>query len=365
MSALETGVAEQLAKINSEDSEYDSTLDKPDEDDNSLADDSQAGSTIDEPDDSTADITDATDGATDDSSNDDGNGTEDTGDDDSGVPDAYLRAAVHQGWKEEEVEELWKEDQEKAERLLKANLTATNNLSSQWSQLGQQQMDSSVPPATPAVTPAVPNSLDTEKFAGLDIDKLKAEYDDDDNLINTVVKPMNDLLIKINAKLETVESQQNKNSAGIQKEQAAANQEKKEAIGQQIDTFFDSLKSEEFKKFYGTGSDWAKFEDGQAENRIKLLTQADQIKAGAAYQNKEIDNETAMGLANLILSSSLAEQKIISDIKNSLTKREKSLSLKPSGSRASSISDGKKDKSEKGLIKTLGTFMKNRGIKQY
>lgn len=362
MSELETKVAEQLAKINSENVDHDSTLDGPAIDE-TITDDSSTESSEDS---STASSTtvDDTDDATDISDIDDGDSTEDVGNSESSVPDAYLRAALHQGWKKEEVEELWKDDQEKAERLLKANLTATNNLSNQWSQLGQQQMNMQTSPAVPVTTPAASVQKTVESFTGLDINKLKGEYDDD-NLIDDVIKPMNDLLIKMNAKLDSVESQQTQTSQSIQDKQKTTDQERKEVIGQQIDGFFKSLESKEFKEFYGNGSDWSKFEGNQAENRMKLLEQADRIKTGAAYQGKEVTNEAAMNLANLSLTSHLMEQKIISDIKKSLTKRENSLSLKPSGSRASSTSDSDSDKSEKGLIKTIGTFMKKRGIKQY
>jgi hypothetical protein len=365
MSELETKVAEQLAKMNSEDSDYDSTSDEPDEDVNSSTDDGQTESADDESNDSSSGETGDTNDATDDSNSDDGDSTEATGDDgETEVPNAYLRAAVHQGWKEEEVVELWKEDPEKAERMLKANLTATNNLSTLWSQLGQQQMGVQTPPAVPVATPDNLAPKANTNYTGLDIDKLKGQYDDD-GLIDDVVKPLNDLLIKMNTKLESVETKQTQVSQSNSDKQKITDKEKSDAINLQITGFFDSLESKELKTFYGTGSDWSKFEGGQAENRMKLLTQADQIKTGAAYQGKEITNEAAMNLANLILSSHLAEQKIISGIKNSLTKRESSMSLKPSGSRASSVSDSKKDKSEKGLIKTIGSFMKQRGIKQY
>lgn len=370
MSELEIKVAEQLTKINAEDDGYDSTPDEPGEEDISSTDDSQAESADTKSNDDKLDKTVDKDVVTSNSSNDDGDSTEDTGNDESGVPDAYLRAALHQGWKQEEVEELWKDDQEKAERLLKANLTATNNLSNQWSQLGQQQMNTQVSPAVPVTTPVTPIQKSDEGFVGLDIDKLKGEYDDD-NLINDVIKPMNDLLIKMNTKLSSVESQQTNTSQGIQDKQKAVDQERKEVIGQQIDTFFNSLKTKEFKDFYGEGSDWVKFKGNQAENRIKLLTLADQIKTGAEYQaglsgkESEMTNERAMNLAHLSLSSFLIEQKVISNVKNSLIKRENSLSLKPSGSRTSSINDEKSDKSEKGLIKIIGSFMKKRGIKQH
>jgi hypothetical protein len=361
MSELESKVAEQLAKVNAGDSDYDSTLDESDTVDDIVDDDSSTGSDDNDVSDDDTSLDDSSkDDATNDSTGDNVGGE----DDELAVPDSYLRAAVHQGWKEEEVKELWKDDPEKAERLLKANLTATNNLSNQWSQLGQQQMDVQTPPAAPIATPDSPTPKADTGYTGLDISKLKGQYDDD-GLIDDVIKPLNDLLIKMNGKLESVETRQTQASQSNSDKQKVADKEKSDAINLQISGFFDSLKSKELKTFYGTGSDWSKFEGGQAENRMKLLTQADQIKTGAAYQGKEITNEAAMDLANLILSSHLAEQKIISDIKNSLTKREGSMSLKPSGSRASSVSDSKKDKSEKGIVKTIGAFMKNRGIKQY
>lgn len=364
MDNLEEKVAEQLAKVNAGDSDYDTTLDEPDITEDVIDDDSPTGSDDnDTSDDDTSSNDDSKDDSKDDAT-DDSTGDDAGGDDELAVPDSYLRAAIHQGWKKEEVEELWKDDPEKAERLLKANLTATNNLSNQWSQLGQQQMGTQAPSAAPAATPNTPTPEANTKFTGLDLGKLKGQYDDD-GLIDDVIKPLNDLLINMNKKLESVETKQTQDSQSNSDRQAVANKEKSDAVNLQINGFFDSLQSKELKTFYGTGSDWSKFEGNQAENRMKLLEQADQIKAGAAYQGKEITNEAAMDLANLILSSHLAEQKIISGIKNSLTKRERSMSLKPSGSRASSINDGKKDKSEKGLIKTIGSFMKQRGIKQY
>ena len=367
---LESKVAAKLADLNSTDDDFDPTPDEPDADDTSATDDSSAG--IDDGSTNTND--DANTGDTDDTTlkpdGDDGDSTEANAGDESAVPDAYMRAAEHQGWKKEEVEEFWKDDQEKAERTLSKILESTNRLSSQWGQLGQQQMNTVVPPAATATpvntaTAAAPAQTANDDFVGLDIAKLKEKYDDDDALIDNVIKPMNALLAKMDAKLKSVETQQTQTSQGTQARQAVVEQERKAAVGQQIDGFFNSLASKEHKEFYGSGSDWSKFEGSQAENRINLLTQADQIKAGAAYQGKEIDNETAMNLANLILSSHLAEQKIISDIKNSLTKRESGLSLKPSSSRASSSNDSKSDKSAKALENKVETYMKKKGIKQY
>jgi hypothetical protein len=368
MSELESKVAEQLTKLNAEDSDYDPTLDEPGEVDKTTLDDNPTESNdAGVSDDDSSNIV-PTDDAMPDPDADVDNSAGDTGDDnDDVVPDAYLRAAVHQGWKEEEVKELWKTDPELAEKMLKANLTATNNLSNQWSQLGQQQMNTQVPPAAPATPVNLPTTSVAKtdgEFKGLDLAKLKSQYDDD-NLIDDVIKPMNDMLIKMHSKLDSVETAQVQASQNNLDTKSAANKEKSNVVAQQIDSFFDSLQSKDLKTFYGVGPDWSKFEGDQASNRMKLLEQADQIKTGAAYQGKEITNESAMNLANLILSSHLAEQKIIGDIKKSLTKREKSLSLKPSGSRASSANDAKADKSEKGLIKTIGAFMKERKIKQY
>ena len=374
MSEAEDKVGAALAKLNSSDDDYDSTLDEPEIDNTPIADDDSAEANGE----SSATDDDVNSGDTDDttekSDGDDDTNAEANGDSDSDVPDAYMRAAEHQGWKKEEVEEFWKSDQEKAERTLSKILESTNKLSAQWGQLGQQQMSAQVSPSatTVAADPAstVPAKSADETFAGLDIAKLKTEYDDD-NLIDDVIKPMNDLLAKMDAKLKTVETQQTQTVQSTKTEQDNAAQEKKAVVGQQIDGFFNSLSSKEHVAFYGKGSDWSKFEGMQAENRLQLLTQADQIKIGADYQatmsgkKSDMTNEIAMNLANLIISADLAEQKIIGDIKNSLTKREKGLSLKPSGSRASSANDSKSDKSGKALENKVDAFMRKRGIKQY
>ena len=364
--ALENAVAGQLEKLNSGSDWNDSTSDEPEEVVDTSTDDDSTESSTNEPKEEGKlidNVDDTEDISSSDEINDDNN-DDITADNELAIPESYMRAAIHQGWTEEEVKGFWEADEEKAEKTLSKILESTNRLSNQWSQLGQQQMTLSSPtdPPTKKIESVTKDS--NISFTGLDISKLKTDYDDE-GLINDVVKPLNDLLIQMNSKLESVESQQIKTLQDNEIKQTVANTEKSTVIGQQIDQFFGSIKLEKFKEFYGTGSDWTKFEGGQADNRMKLLTLADQIKTGAAYQNKEIDNEAAMNLAHLSLTASLTEQTIIEDLKKSLTKREKGISLKPSGSRASSVSDNKSDKSGKNTEKIVGDFMKKRGIKQY
>lgn len=364
MSDLEEKVAAQLAKINAEDESYDSTSDESIDDNTSIDDDSTESSDTISEDETTPIVNDEEnkENKQDETSDGDSKTIENTNKSD--IPDAYVRAAVHQGWKQEEVEKFWKDDKEKAEKTLSKILESTNRLSTQWGQLGQQQMMTQPPTTKPTdsfETPAEKDS-DSKSFEGLDISKLKTEYDDD-NLIDDVIKPLNDLLVNMKTELDSVKTQQTETSQGINFQKQNVQEEKNNAIGQQIDQFFSSPELKSFEKHYGVGSDWAKFEGEQANNRLKMLTLADQIKAGAAYQSEKISNEEAMSLAHMSLTSHIAEQMIIDRIRNSLTKREKSLSLKPSGSRNSPVDE--KEKSAKDIEKTVGAFMKKRKIKQY
>ena len=56
------------------------------------------------------------------------------------IPDSYYRAAIHQGWKPEEIEELYKEKPELALKTFGNLLTSTNKLSSQFAELGRAKL---------------------------------------------------------------------------------------------------------------------------------------------------------------------------------------------------------------------------------
>jgi len=171
MSDLEEKVAVKLAELNSSDDDYDSTLDEPEIDNEPITDDSSAETNDNPP----ATNDDANSGDTDDTTEkptgDEDTNAEADGDGDSPVPDAYMRAAEHQGWKKEEVEEFWRDEPEKAERTLSKILESTNRLSTQWGQLGQQQMGVQTQPATTdvsAASPTVPTQQTAEAFTGLE-----------------------------------------------------------------------------------------------------------------------------------------------------------------------------------------------------
>jgi len=99
--------------------------------------------------------------------------------------------------------------------------------------------------------------------------------------------------------------------------------------------FFRADSMNSYEDFYGKVSDGAENWDDvltgkQLKNRVKTMTMADQIMAGARVQGKDMDVVRALESAHLLVSKDVQEQAIRERIKSDVKKRDKSLSINPS-----------------------------------
>lgn len=220
------------------------------------------------------------------------------------MPDAYFRAAVHQGWKPEDVKEFFEADPKRALRTLENIYNSTNKLSSEFAKLGQARMKDADPQKT------------EEK--SLDLDKYRSEYGDDDPLVK---------------ELEAM--QKRLDEVGAQKPQQGTLQQQFQPqfdtaqLQKQIDTFFSSDNLGAYEDYYGLERDPGDLTQNQAKRRWEVLNTADQIMMGAQVQGKEMSVSQALESAHLLVSEPVREQAVRKDLLSKVKKRSRGLTLKP------------------------------------
>ena len=231
------------------------------------------------------------------------------------MPDAYYRAAVHRGWKPEEIKEFFDSSPKIAKRTFANIYESVNKSSKEFATLGRMKLEQQRQPT---------------EFKGVDIDKLKETYGEDE--------PLMDIVLEVQRQNKVLSEQIQKQTS--QQQTQVSNRELK-ALEQQIDSFFiaDDLKL--YEDFYGPGKNATggitqpdELTPGQRANRRAALKIGDEIIAGNSYQGYEMPVIEALELAHLRITAPIKEQKIREDIISKVVKRSKSITLKGSGKKA-------------------------------
>jgi hypothetical protein len=312
---LVSSVEDRLANLNSITKESPKRSAEPDDDQNK--------STPDDQDDQQADDQDKSSDTTPDDKGDDRDADKDV------LPPAYLRAAVHRGWKEEDAKEFFEKSPEAALKTFQNCYMDINNASREWARIGKAKVKSDEIANAPEPKPEV-------KFEGVDVKKLKEEYDLDDKTVA--------MLEAQNQQLEAVFKQQQRQPEPVQtlpphqQVQRSIQSGPDPNVELQVENFFKSEDLKLYSDFYGElkiGQDWSELNPGQYKNRWRVLEQAELMLLGADAQNYQMDPLDALERAHMLVSESVREEVIRNDIKNTATKRKNSMTIKPSdGSRS-------------------------------
>lgn len=263
------------------------------------------------------------------------------------IPDNYFRAAAHQGWTPEKISKLYDADPEGTVDWLKKIYDDTNNLNSQFAELGrkkialdQAQVDSKAKPQ--------------EAKSEIDLAKLREQYEDD----------------PVGVMLEIVKTQAPKPQEQQVAQPAQTNRREEDmAIAQQLHTFFTAKDLDAYREFYGSPDeknpyDWSYCTPGQNANRQAVINEADAIIAGREFQGSPISVAEALEAAHLRVSAPIAERVIRERIMSQVKKRSKGVTLRPSGSQGVAAAKVG-EKSEAKAIETAGaklTELKKKGL---
>jgi hypothetical protein len=239
------------------------------------------------------------------------------------VPDSYFRAAIHQGWKPDQIDSFVKENPELALQTLENIYKSTNKISQEFSRIGRST-------AVSNDTTKQEQGLAKTDVSNIDLTEMKKVYGDDDPAIK-VIQALSDQLNQISSKNQNQNQAQSQPQTFQQTNHAVASE--KDSLAQSVDSFFTSEDLKPFNEFYGTGKLGAKTRTlEQEERRWKLLDEADQIRNGAFKQGMQMDVAEALERAHLIVSDEFKTQAIRKSIVSNLKAKSKSLTLKPNNS---------------------------------
>lgn len=237
------------------------------------------------------------------------------------IPDAYLRAAKHQGLSDEDIADIVATGPDKAMKILGKLHKVTNDLSEKYSKLGANNVQA---PAQ--------QQQNQEVISGIDFKAVEDEWGADDPL----VKMNKDLAIRLE-RLEQGSSSNTDTSGAV------------DALALKISTFMSSPQLEPFIDFYGDATASHERTTAQNTNYGNLLQTADNIRAGAALHGEDMSPEVAMERAHLTVSSPFTAKAERSKIQKAIEKRSKSITLVPA---KSGVGNKQGDEKKKSNIKT-------------
>ena len=259
------------------------------------------------------------------------------------LPDIYYRAAIHRGMTDTEVKEFYEATPELCVRTLGKVYEAVNRSSAEFASLGRARKDQMEQAALDAAAP----QKEEVEYIGVDLEALEKTEIDPDAL--AIIKTQDEQMKALFDKLESIESTATRPQESIDR---VATQESA-LIGQQIENFFKSDEAKPYGAgFYGVvpdkDTDWANLTPGEKANRWAVIEMMDDILVGAEMNNRDISVDEAMRMAHLNVSEPQRTKVIREELTAKLTKRSKSLSLKPAaaGKTDSSAASGKKSGEE-------------------
>ena len=266
------------------------------------------------------------------------------------IPDAFVRAAVHQGWTQEDVDKLIKADPELALKTLTNTYNSTVNANREWSALGRAKIDNERALAEAAIPQAQPD------FTATEIQKLRTDYGDDPVVARLIT----------NAEKQTTQpraTQQPQPADLYRTATAHANATANASTDQMVNTFFSSGDMSPYSEFYGKVGMSQSIGDlthGQQEHRLAVLEHAEQIMVGMRMRGMNPTVNQALEKAHLIVTEPIREQVIRNDIKKSVVARKKTLrpaNSKKSGSISQNANYKPRDRQE--LVSKVGANLAN------
>ena len=252
------------------------------------------------------------------------------------LSDSHYRAAQRMGMTAEEISGLYDASPDLAIKTIARCHEMVNAESKRLGELGRvaQQVQNTPDPVV-APQPAQPDSKAAELIA-----KVKDHYGDDN--------PMAEVLTTLLKDRQPAPQPQPQPVAEPQVPVRSVEDEINSR--QQIGTFFGSPDLEPYTELYGANESvlggWDHLTPGQRANRIEVCDRAQLLLYGSAAVGMEMGTAEALERAHFEIASPMAEQVVRSRISKSAKRREKGVTLRPSGQRPSERSGGEYNKEE-------------------
>ncbi len=315
---LETKVKDKMAAI------FDSADDDIEEENTENTEDTEEESTekkddeIDEDKDTDSDKENKDDEVTDDATSE---GEKKTDDETLTLLASHIQTAVRLGMSEDKVKEHFDKNPEAMISLLAELHKGENGLSARYAQMGRAIQQKQIADQKTTV------DEDTSSESLVDLKKLRARFDDDDEeaaaLIDGVIKPLSDALVKMQKQMDQ-RVQPN--------DQTAYSQQEDRAVQSEVNNFFDNDQLKEFRDYYGTvkpGEDpRVALTGAQFQHRGEVCKEGSSIRIGADFSGEKLTVSDVLQRAHLQLTEPMREEMIREEISSKIKKRAKGLSVK-------------------------------------
>jgi hypothetical protein len=246
------------------------------------------------------------------------------------LPDAYKRSAIHQEWTEDEIDEFYNADPEKALKTFARLHESNNKLSQKYSEFGNLQAQQEQMEQKRIVDEQAHEStfVQPKQPSPINMDELKQAYGDDP--IVDIVQKLSDQITNAGI-VRPVEKTTERYQQPVEHYQPPIMGRPiydQNAALKTLDTFFASEATKEYDKFYGEGNDWNKLSPGEFANRREVVQLAGSIVAGASIKNEQMSDELALEKAHMIVSQPYLEKAIVADIHKQLHQRSGGITIR-------------------------------------
>lgn len=246
-----------------------------------------------------------------------------TEDDTLTLPASHIQTASRLGISEDKVKELFDKDPEFMISALEALHVGENKLSTQYAQMGRAKVADQM-----AKIKATTSDEESSSESFVDLKKLRDRFDDDDEeaktLIDGVIKPLNDALVKLQKQVD--------GQAQPANDQPAYSQQEDRAVQSEVNNFFDNDKLKSFQEYYGTvkpGEDPRTVLTGiQFKHRREVCSEGNFIRIGADVAGEKLAVSDVLQRAHLQLTESMREETVRKELSSKIKKRANGLSVK-------------------------------------
>lgn len=250
------------------------------------------------------------------------------------LPQAYVRSLLAYGWTDDEIKgHLEAYGSKFIDTAAKIHSNRNDEIEA-WAERGRKLRQSGPDQVTDTKSGESDRKTQTtsipQTLKAIDVDALKERYGEDE-FVDTIARPINDLILAVNAVLPQLQ-------AGI----ASTQQEAQKQLAQSVEEFFNSADLKDYSTLYGNSKNGITEEHSKTRNRV--LEVADALIGGMQDQGKNVSVYDALMLAHETVSRNFTESVIRNRLKDSLTKREKTISLKPSKRTAAAAPNSESDK---------------------
>lgn len=250
----------------------------------------------------------------------------------STLPAGYVRTAKARGWTDQEIGDFAKANPDLAIKTFERMHESRTKEINEWAELGRKVRQSPVasspaPTSAPVHAPAPAGSLQPINVQEM-VDKFGNQ-----ELIEALAGPINAAIASVQPLIQ-----------GATQAQEQARRSQQESLGKVVQDFFTDKSMAPFAETYGKGM--ATLTPAQIEVRSRVLETADALIAGASFQGRQLSVQEALTLAHDSVSSGTKENIIRDQIRTSVQKRAKGITLRPTATGRANPDAAPRDRAE-------------------